>query len=209
MIAIQNTLVSEELLDKKFVCDLAACKGACCVQGESGAPLEAEETGILAEIWDEVKPFIPAEGVAAIESQGTHIIDSDGDKVTPLVKGKHCAYTFFGKDGTASCGIEKAFLDGRIKFRKPVSCHLYPVRLKEGSPFTKVEMHTWEICSPACACGEKLDVPVFRFLEKPLVRRFGQAWYDELTVFSGERIRQGSENAGKTRVSKGSKKGDR
>ncbi len=209
MIAIQNTLVSEELLDKKFVCDLAACKGACCVQGESGAPLEAEETGILAEIWDSVKPFIPADGVAAIESQGTHIIDSDGDKVTPLVKDKHCAYTYFEKDGTASCGIEKAFLAGKTEFRKPVSCHLYPVRLQDGNPFTKVEMHTWKICSPACACGEKLDVPVFRFLEKPLVRRFGQAWYNELTVFSGERMRQSSGNAGKTRVSKGSKKGDR
>lgn len=209
MIAIQNTLVSEELLDRKFVCDLTACKGACCVEGESGAPLENEETAILEDIWDQVKPFIPAEGVRAIEKQGKYIIDSDGDKVTPLVKGKHCAYTVFEQEGTASCGIEKAFQAGKIEFRKPISCHLYPVRLHEGNPFTKVEMHTWKICSPACACGEKLDVPVFRFLEKPLVRRFGEAWYAELSLFFGERQKQGPGKPGLTRVSKGRKKGGR
>lgn len=203
MIAIRDTLVSEELLDKQFVCDLTACKGACCVEGESGAPLDQDELDLLEENWPKVKPYLPVDGVKAIEKQGFYVIDSDGDRVTPLVKGKHCAYTIFEKDGTAKCGIEKAWKEGKSSFRKPVSCHLYPVRLKEGSPFIKVEYHSWKICKPACACGEKLKVSVFQFLKEALVRRFGKAWYDELALVDRERSKQ---KLGKPLPSRDSKK---
>lgn len=191
MIAIQETLVAEALFDKHFVCDLKACKGACCVEGESGAPLDAEETELLDELWPGIRPFIPTEGRAAIEKQGKWVIDSDGDQVTPLVRDKHCAYTVFEKDGSAHCGIEKAWKAGKIPFRKPISCHLYPVRLKENLPYTRVEYHRWKICSPACACGKELKVSIFRFLKDALIRRFGKAWYRE-----GERIERLRAGAG-------------
>src|SRR5688572_20458776 len=120
MIIIEDILVSDDVLQKKFVCDLNACKGACCVEGDSGAPLEDEETGILDDIYEEVKPYLRKEGIAAIEKQGKYLIDSDGDMVTPLVNKKECAYAIFEK-GTALCGIEKAYLDGKISFKKPIS----------------------------------------------------------------------------------------
>lgn len=187
MIAIQDCLVSENLLDVHFVCDLTACKGACCVEGESGAPLDQDEVTVLEKIWPKIRPFIPAAGIEAVEKQGTWVVDSDGDRVTPLVKGKHCAYTIFDADGTAKCGIEKAWKAGKVNFRKPVSCHLYPVRLKDDSPFLKVEYNTWKICKPACACGERLQVPLFRFLKDALIRRFGKKWFAELERFDRER----------------------
>jgi hypothetical protein len=179
MIAIGNALVSEDLLEKKFVCDLNACKGACCVEGESGAPLEADELEILASIWDKVKPYVPADGVKAIEKQGTHVIDSDGDLTTPLMKGKHCAYTYF-ENGFALCAIEKAHKEGKIKYKKPISCHLYPVRIEKTKVYDSVNYHKWDICKPACKCGAKLDVPVFKFVKDGLVRKYGKKWYAEL-----------------------------
>ena len=190
MIAIQDTLVSEEILDKQFVCDLQACKGACCVEGESGAPLDQDELEQLEHVWPKVRSYLPPDGVRAIETQGLYVIDSDGDHVTPLVNNAHCAYTLFEKDGTAKCGIEKAWKEGKISFRKPVSCHLYPVRLKQGSPFIKVEYHAWKICKPACACGDKLKVSVFHFLKEALVRRFGKTWYDAMDRVDQERSKQ-------------------
>jgi hypothetical protein len=180
MLAIGTTLISEEILEKKFVCDLNACKGACCVEGDSGAPLEKEEMAILDAIWPQVKPYLPANGVKAIEEQGTHVVDSDGDDTTPLMKGKHCAYTFFEKDGTAKCGIEKAWKDNKIGFRKPISCHLYPIRVKKTKAGDALNYDRWDLCKPACACGEKLDVPVYRFLKEPLERKYGKQWFREL-----------------------------
>src|SRR5665213_2488526 len=134
MIEIGRTLISDDLVEKKFVCDLNACKGACCVHGDSGAPLEEDEVKIMEEIFSKVKPFMTKKGIAAVEKQGTWIKDSDGDKVTPLVDGdKECAYTYF-ENGMALCSIEKAHKEGKIKFQKPVSCHLYPVRI---TPYKK------------------------------------------------------------------------
>jgi hypothetical protein len=179
MIAIGETLVSEDLLEKKFVCDLKACKGACCVEGESGAPLEEDELQILEDIYDKVKPYIPADGIKAIEKQGKHIIDTDGEHVTPLVKGKHCAYTYF-ENGTALCAIEKAYKEGKIKFQKPVSCHLYPVRIDRTKIYDAVNYQRWSICKPACKLGEQLQVPVYRFVKDGLVRKYGKKWYAEL-----------------------------
>jgi hypothetical protein len=179
MIAIGETLVSEELLEKKFVCDLNACKGACCVQGESGAPLEDKEVEILEAIYEKVKPYIPADGIKAIEKQGTHVIDTDRERVTPLVKGKHCAYTYF-ENGMALCAIEKAWKDGKVEFRKPISCHLYPVRVDNTKMYDAVKYERWSICKPACKLGESLQVPVYRFVKDALVRKYGKKWYAEL-----------------------------
>lgn len=179
MIAIGETLVSEDLLEKKFVCNLNACKGACCVEGESGAPLEEKELEILEKIYEKVKPYIPADGIKAIEKQGKYIIDSDGEQVTPLVKGKHCAYTCF-EDGIAQCSIEKAYNEGKINFKKPLSCHLYPVRIQKTKIYNAVNYERWNICSPACRLGEQLQVPVYRFVKDALVRKYGKKWYTEL-----------------------------
>ena len=179
MIAVGDTLVSENLIEKNFVCDLNACKGACCVQGESGAPLEEGETEILDRIYNKVKPYIPADGIKAIEKQGKYEIDSDGDVVTPLVKGKHCAYTYF-ENGFAKCAIEKAFKDGKTNFQKPVSCHLYPVRVEKTKVYSSVNYHKWEICKPACKLGAELKVPVFKFVKDALIRKFGKKWFAEL-----------------------------
>jgi hypothetical protein len=181
MIEIGRTLVSDELLEKKFVCDLNACKGACCIHGDSGAPLEEDETKLIEEAYTHVKPYMTMVGIEAVEKQGHWLADVDGDLVTPLVSGdKECAYTYF-ENGMALCAIEKAFFDGKITFRKPVSCHLYPVRISKYKKFDAVNYEVWDICAPACACGEKLQVPVYRFVKDALIRKYGEDWYSELT----------------------------
>jgi hypothetical protein len=169
----------QQILEKDFVCNLAACKGACCVDGDAGAPLTKEETQILADIYPKVKPFLRKEGIAAIEAQGTHVIGTDGELETTLIDGKDCAYVIF--DGkTALCGIEQAYNQGLVDWKKPVSCHLYPIRVKEYSDFSAVNYHKWHICSDACALGAELQVPVYKFVKEALVRKFGMEWYDEL-----------------------------
>lgn len=181
MIAIENTIVSEHLLEKKFVCDLNACKGECCVAGDSGAPLEEEELKILDKIYEKVKPYIPTDGIKAIEKQGTYVLDDENEYTTTLVKGKHCAYVYF-ENKIAKCAIEKAFNEGKINFKKPISCHLYPVRITKYKDYDAVNYHKWEICKPACECGSKLNVPVFAFLKEPLIRKYGENWYKQLEL---------------------------
>ncbi|MFN8776183.1 MAG: DUF3109 family protein [Flavobacteriales bacterium] len=185
MIIVGNALVSEEIFEEHFVCDLASCKGACCVEGASGAPLAEEELAELEAAFPHVSPYLRPEGLEAIARKGLYEVDSDGDIVTPLV-GEHgeCAYAIFDADGTAKCALEKAFSDGRTTWKKPISCHLYPIRLVQLPEFIGVNYHRWPICAPACTCGSRLQVPVFRFLREPLIRRFGESWYAELeTVF--------------------------
>ncbi len=180
MIIIQDTLVSEEIFDNEFVCDLQACKGACCIEGSSGAPLDPEETGILDEIYASIEPYLTQEGIDAIAQKGRYEMDGDGDLVTPLV-GEHgaCAYVIRDANGIAKCGIEQAYLDGKVNWRKPLSCHLYPIRLQALKEYVAVNYHRWQVCEPACSCGKQLGVPVFRFLREPLIRRFGESWYQE------------------------------
>jgi hypothetical protein len=180
LIAIENTLVSEDLLEKKFVCDLNACKGACCVEGDSGAPLEENEAHILEEIFDDIKPYMRPEGITAVEEQGKYTVDVDGDLVTPLVKGKECAYVYFDENNTALCAIEKAYKEGKINFQKPVSCHLYPVRITNYKEYDAVNYHAWDICKPACKCGSKLNIPVYKFVKTALIRKYGEDWYKQL-----------------------------
>jgi len=179
MIDIEGKIVSLDVLEQKFACDLNACKGICCVEGDSGAPLEEEEIHILEEISDAVKPYMEPGGIAAVEKQGAWVIDTDGDYVTPLVEGRQCAYVYFN-DGMALCAIEKAWKEGKVSFRKPISCHLYPIRIKHYKRFDALNYDRWEVCAPACACGKKLKIPVYKFVKGALVRKYGQDWYDQL-----------------------------
>lgn len=177
MIEIEDKILSREIFEKKFVCDLSACKGACCVEGSSGAPLTEEEIFILEDILEDVKPYLPKKGLKAIEKQGAWVIDADGDYTTPLVgEEAECAYTIF-ENGMALCGIEKAYKDGKVKFKKPISCHLYPIRTKQYEKFEALNYDVWHLCKPACACGEKLQVPVYKFLKEALIRKYGKEFY--------------------------------
>lgn len=181
MIIVGQTLVSEELLEECFVCDLNACKGACCIEGESGAPLEQDELLLLEDSLEAVRPYMRPEGIAVIDEQGPYTVDDDGDFVTSLV-GKHgaCAFVTFDEKGIAKCALEQAYNDGKTSWKKPISCHLYPVRLAKLKEYTAVNYHRWQVCEPACACGKSLKVPVYKFLKDPLTRRFGSDWYREL-----------------------------
>lgn len=192
MIQIDKTLVSEELIDQAFVCDLNRCKGACCVQGAYGAPLEDAETSKLQEIYPALEPFLRIEGVQAIKEQGTYIKGEEGEWETPLVNGEECAYTIFDEHGTAQCGIEKAHQAGAVDWLKPISCHLYPVRVTKYSSFAAVNYHRWDICSPACTLGEKLQQPVYRFVKAALIRKFGKEWYEALEQAAEEIKPKGS-----------------
>ncbi len=179
MIAIGKTLLSEDVFDQLFACDLSACKGACCVEGESGAPLEEQELAKLEEVFDEVKPYLRNEGLQAIEKVGLFEIDSDGDFVTPIVGGRECAYATFDENGTAKCGIEQAWRDGKTDWQKPISCHLYPIRIKELRDYTALNYHQWRICGDARTCGAQSGISVLEFCKSSLIRKFGAAWYQE------------------------------
>ena len=179
MFQLGKTIVSEDILQKDFVCNLSACRGACCVDGDAGAPLTADETKILEQIYPKIKPFLRKEGIAAIEQAGTWVTGAEQDLETPLIDNKDCAYVIF--DGkTALCGIEQAYNQGIIDFKKPVSCHLYPIRVKDFTDFAAVNYDKWDICDPACALGAELEVPVYKFVKESLIRRFGIDWYLEL-----------------------------
>lgn len=180
MIRIDKILVSEEIFEKRFLCDLSACKGACCVEGDSGAPVEAEEIGIMEQALEDIKPYMRKEGIDRVDEVGVFTVDTDGEYVTPLVDGKECAFVNFDQHGIAKCAIEMAYRNGKIDFPKPVSCHLYPIRLTELKDFTAVNYHHWPVCDPARSCGAKLDVKVFRFLKEPIIRKFGADFFQQL-----------------------------
>ncbi len=181
MIKVGEVLVSDDIKEVEFVCHLEKCKGACCVEGDLGAPLEESELETMKEIQEAVKPYLTKEGIAAIKEQGPYILDEDGDYSTPTIEGRECAYAHYDQQGVLKCGIEQAYLDGKVKFKKPISCHLYPIRIttnKKG--FEAVNYHKWSICSAACTYGKSLQVPLYKFLREPLVRKYGEAWYAEL-----------------------------
>lgn len=192
MLIVDDCIISEDLADRCFSCDLAKCKGMCCVEGDDGAPLEESEIPVLNSIYPEIKPYLTPEGIAEIEKNGVSATDSAGEPCTPLVNGKECAYTVW-ENGTALCGIEKAFFDGKTSFRKPVSCHLYPIRIDDYGEFKTVNYHTWDICDSAVKCGEKTRVPLYRYLKEPLIRKFGREWYDELVSRCEEFLRKDTE----------------
>ncbi|MEC5394009.1 DUF3109 family protein [Bergeyella sp. RCAD1439] len=181
MIQIDDKLISEDVFEREFVCNLSKCKGACCVEGDVGAPLDKDEAVLLEQIYDKVKPFLRPEGVEALERQGAWTTDPmDGDYVTPMVEGRECAYVIFDEKGITKCGIEKAYEAGAVDWKKPISCHLYPIRVTDYSTFSALNYHEWPICSDACELGEALKVPVYKFLKEPLVRKYGEGFYRTL-----------------------------
>ena len=186
IIEIGDKLVSSDLFSEKFVCDLTACKGACCVEGDAGAPVTTAEISILEEIFDDVKPFLTEKGIAAIEKNGVFYLDEDGDAVTTLVENKACAFATFDKDGTAKCGIEQAYNAGKVSFKKPISCALFPVRAKQYKSFVALNYESIPTCKPACDCGSKLNVPIYRFLKEPLIRAYGKTFYEQLEEVAKE-----------------------
>jgi len=180
MFQLGKTIVSEDIIQRDFVCNLSACKGACCIEGDAGAPLAKEEVQVLKDIYPNVKPFLRKEGIQAIEEQGTSIITKLNELETPLINGGACAYVNFNDKGIAQCGIEEAYNHGKTSFKKPISCHLYPIRIKEYSEFSAVNYNKWNICDDSCTLGKELQVPVYRFVKEALIRKFGEDWYDQL-----------------------------
>ncbi len=180
MIEVGEVLVNEEIITEQFVCNLNRCKGACCVEGDSGAPLDRDELAVLAEIYPKVKPYMTPNGIDTIEQVGTHVVDMDGDLTTPCVGGnKECAYVTW-ENGITKCAIEIAYERGDIHWKKPISCHLYPIRITKYPEFDVLNYDRWHICRDACSFGRELKVPVYSFLKDPLIRKYGEDWYNEL-----------------------------
>ncbi len=181
MIAIDNVLLSDEVVEEQFVCDLNKCKGGCCVDGDCGAPLTKEETKVLARIYPKVKPYLSKEYIKEIDRQGTHTMDDEFGYVTPTINGGICAYGYTDELGIVKCGIEKAWKEGAVDFQKPISCHLYPIRIKESDSYELVNYEPRPgLCKPACKLGKQLKVPVYIFLKDSLIRKYGQDFYKTL-----------------------------
>ncbi len=181
MIIVGNALLSEDILEKKFVCQLDKCKGACCVQGDAGAPLLHEELNSIEEVMEKVKPYMRESALKLIEETSFFARDPrDGELVTQCEDTGECVFVNYDEKGIAKCTIEQAYNKGEITFKKPISCHLYPIRAKKYGSHVALNYHKWEICSDACKAGDDLKVPVFRFLKEPLIRKMGEEWYQEL-----------------------------
>jgi len=180
MVEIEDKIISDELFEKKFVCDLQKCKGGCCVEGDSGAPLKSREIKEIANNLSIIKSEMSTKGLNSIKNNVFHYVDSDGDKVTKLVDGKECVFVVFDKNNIAKCSIESAYRKNKINVNKPISCHLYPVRVKKYDSFTAVNVDSWHVCKPACECGTELNVPVFKFLKDAIVRSWGLDFFHHL-----------------------------
>ncbi|PXV64111.1 uncharacterized protein DUF3109 [Dysgonomonas alginatilytica] len=186
MIQIDDAIVALDVIEENFICDLSVCQGECCVEGESGAPLENEEVEIIEKllpaIWDDLSP----KAQEVINAQGVAYKDRDGDMVTSIVNGKDCVFTYYDDKGICKCAIEKAHKEGKTDFYKPISCHLYPIRLEKFREFTAVNYHRWRICKAAVLLGNKEGLRIYQFLKEPLIRKFGNAWYNELCIAADE-----------------------
>jgi hypothetical protein len=181
LIAIENALVSEEVVDAQFVCDLTKCKGGCCEDGDAGAPLEKKELKHLVNNYEKIKPYLTAEGRTEIEKQGKYVYDEEFGWVTPTINSAICAYGFRDKAGIIKCGIEAAYNDGLLDWKKPISCHLYPIRVQQTKHYSLVNYEPRDVlCRPGCALGKKAKVPVYEFLKEALIRKFGAPFYEAL-----------------------------
>lgn len=186
MLQIDDTVISLDLLEERFVCNLYACKGICCVEGDEGAPLEKDEIGKLKEALPHIWNYLPKTSQKVIEKQGVYYIDDDGESVTSIVGRKECVFAFKEKNGIWKCAIERAFREGRIDFYKPISCHLYPVRLQKLKGLTAVNVHRWNVCDCARSNGKNLNIPLYKFLKESLIRQFGSEWYKQLEIAAEE-----------------------
>ena len=182
MIEIGSTIISRDIFEEHFLCDLLKCKGACCVEGDSGAPLTKEEAQIIEAEFSAYADYLPGKHKHEIEKQGFSVIDKDGDLVTPLVNNGQCVYTYTDEKGILKCAIEKAYFEGKTTFRKPVSCHLFPIRITAYKRFDAVNYQELAICKPGKECGRSAKLPLFKFLKEPLIRKYGEEWYAEVEI---------------------------
>ena len=180
MLQIQNALVSLDLAEEFFCCDLDQCLGACCIEGDAGAPVTPEEIMKLEEVLPDIKADLMPRAVEAIEEEGVAYTDEEGDLVTTIIDGRNCAFSCYAEGGKCLCAIDKAYREGRVGWRKPISCYLYPLRLTEYPTFTAVNYHRWKICRPAVANGKRLGIRLYQAMKEPLIARFGPEWYAEL-----------------------------
>jgi hypothetical protein len=179
MFVIKNSLISEEIRDVHFCCALEKCKGACCIEGDAGAPLEEQEISELEDYIDRIKPYMQPNGIKVVEKSGVFDYGIHGEYVTPLIADKDCAFVYYEND-IARCAIEKAYEEKKINFRKPLSCHLYPIRINKYADKEAVNYHQWHICQPACSKGKEINLPLYKFLKDSLIRKFGEEWYQQL-----------------------------
>lgn len=191
MIQIDDTIISIDCLKEKFCCDLEACQGACCIEGDAGAPVELDEVAEIENALPAVWPMLSASAQAVIDKQGVVYTDEEGDLVTSIVNGRDCVFTCYDEKGCCYCALEKAYREGKTSFYKPVSCHLYPIRLDKIGDCVALNYNRWNICKMAVLKGQQLNLPVYRFLKEPLIRRFGEAWYKELEAAVEELKAQG------------------
>ena len=179
MLSIDHVLISDEILNQYFTCDISACRGRCCVEGDAGAPLEEEEIAVIEDFLDDIKPYMSQEGIQIVERNGIFDYDMDGILVTPLINDRECAFVYF-ESNIAQCAIEKAFLERKIDFQKPISCHLYPIRIKKFDYYDRLDYHHWAVCEQAQKSGKILKTTIFDYLSEPLARRYGKEWIEKV-----------------------------
>lgn len=180
MIEIEDKIISDDLFEKKFVCDLQKCKGVCCVEGDSGAPLTKKEILDIDKNISKIKTEMSPTGLSILEKKDFYYVDSDGDQVTSLINEKECVFVVYDQNKIAKCSIESAFRKNKINFNKPISCHLYPIRVKKYENFQAINVDSWHICQPACKCGTELNIPVFKFLKNAIIRSWGLNFFQQL-----------------------------
>lgn len=192
MIAIENVLVSDDVVEAQFVCDLHKCKGGCCEDGDAGAPLEKEEKQVIDKHYEDIKPYMSKEGLREVERQGKYVYDREFGWVTPTIDGKICAYGYRDHQGIIKCAIEAAYYDGKLGWKKPISCHLYPIRISKSRVYTNVNYEPRDVlCKPGCALGKKLKMPVYIFLKEAIIRKFGDEFYNTLHQVATEHFDEG------------------
>ncbi|RGN43281.1 MULTISPECIES: DUF3109 family protein [unclassified Bacteroides] len=186
MVQIDDVIVSFDIFKEKFYCDINACKGECCIEGDAGAPLESKEVELLEKVLPAIWDDLSDEAKDIINKQGVCYKDVDGDLVTSIVNGKDCVFTCYDDKGYCLCAIEKAYRNGKTNFYKPISCHLYPIRVGKYGPYKALNYHRWNVCKAAVLLGEKKNTPIYKFLKEPLIRSFGEEWYTELEIAAKE-----------------------
>ncbi|HAR20849.1 MAG TPA: DUF3109 domain-containing protein [Cytophagales bacterium] len=189
MLVVGQAIFTDDIFEKHFVCDLLKCKGACCVEGDLGAPLEESEVGQIEANLEHILPYLSAEGKKVIEEEGFYMKDWEDDLSTTTIENRECVFAVYDKQHILHCGIEKAWKDGKSSFQKPISCHLYPLRVSKYGEYEALNYHQWKVCTPACDKGELLQVPVYQFLKNALVRKFGEDWYSQLEKQVKEKLK--------------------
>ena len=190
MVQIQDTIVSLDVITKEFCCDLKKCHGACCVEGDAGAPVTVDEIAQIEQLLPVISNLLSVQALKAIEEKGIAYPDPEGELVTQIVNGKDCVFTCYDENGCCCCAIEKAYREGKVSFIKPVSCHLYPIRVKKIGQYWGLNYDRWDVCKAAVIKGHREHIPVYKCLKEPLIRRFGQEWYDELELTVSEMKKQ-------------------